>query len=158
MAPLETSGIVLIDEIDMHLHPRWQQTILGSLQKAFPRIQFIVTTHSPQVLSTVPRECIRIIEQFEGTYRARIPEVQTKGVESAQVMLDVMQVDAVPDTQEVRDLRDLESMIADGDDETPAAKAIHEKLVAHFGEHHPVILDLEKYMRWEQFKRSREVS
>jgi len=64
----------------------------------------------------------------------------------------------VPDTQEVRDLRDLESMIADGDDETPAAKAIHEKLVAHFGEHHPVILDLEKYMRWEQFKRSREVS
>lgn len=48
--PLLTSGIVLIDEIDLHLHPRWQRMILQQLNKTFPNIQFIVTTHSPVVL------------------------------------------------------------------------------------------------------------
>lgn len=64
----ETEGIVLIDEVDMHLHPEWQQTILTDLQKAFPKIQFIVTTHSPQVLTTVPSECIRIIDGQSVSY------------------------------------------------------------------------------------------
>ena len=45
----------------MHLHPKWQQTVLTDLTKAFPNIQFIVTTHSPQVLSTVKKEQIRIL-------------------------------------------------------------------------------------------------
>lgn len=55
----ETKGIVLIDEVDLHLHPSWQQTVLPNLLKIFPSIQFIVTTHSPQVLTTVKPECIR---------------------------------------------------------------------------------------------------
>lgn len=44
-------GIVLIDEIELHMHPSWQRRILGVLKKTFPNIQFIVTTHSPQILS-----------------------------------------------------------------------------------------------------------
>ena len=48
--PLQTSGIVLIDEIDLHLHPLWQRDIVKQLQEAFPNIQFIVTTHSPSVV------------------------------------------------------------------------------------------------------------
>lgn len=48
--PLEGEGVVLIDEIELHLHPSWQRQILGKLKKHFPRIQFIVSTHSPQVL------------------------------------------------------------------------------------------------------------
>ena len=51
--PLKGSGIVLIDEIELHMHPRWQRTILPTLRKTFPNIQFIVTTHSPQVLGEV---------------------------------------------------------------------------------------------------------
>ncbi len=43
----EMCGIVLIDEIEQHLHPRWQRTILQSLQKNFPKMQFVATTHSP---------------------------------------------------------------------------------------------------------------
>ena len=43
----KTDGIVLIDEIDMHLHPSWQRRIIGSLHKTFPNVQFIFTTHSP---------------------------------------------------------------------------------------------------------------
>jgi predicted ATP-binding protein involved in virulence len=55
-------GIVLIDEVDLHLHPTWQQRILPQLRKVFPRLQFIVTSHSPQVLSTVAAEHIRVID------------------------------------------------------------------------------------------------
>jgi len=47
--PLQQEGVVLIDEIDIHLHPAWQRKILTQLRQRFPRIQFIVTTHSPLV-------------------------------------------------------------------------------------------------------------
>lgn len=62
-AAKEARGVVLIDEVDMHLHPRWQQLILGQLREAFPKVQFIVTTHSPQVLTSVPSESIRILKE-----------------------------------------------------------------------------------------------
>ena len=48
--PLEGEGIVLIDEIELHMHPTWQRKILKVLREIFPNIQFIITTHSPQVL------------------------------------------------------------------------------------------------------------
>jgi predicted ATP-binding protein involved in virulence len=60
-AAQKTQGIVLIDELDMHLLPSWQQTVIDAITKTFPNIQFIITTHSPQLLSTVPSDCIRII-------------------------------------------------------------------------------------------------
>ena len=49
----ETEGIVLIDELDMHLHPTWQQRIVTDLKLAFPKIQFIVTTHSPFIVQSL---------------------------------------------------------------------------------------------------------
>ena len=49
--PLEGKGVVLIDEIELHMHPSWQRVVLRTLKKTFPNIQFIITTHSPQVLS-----------------------------------------------------------------------------------------------------------
>jgi predicted ATP-binding protein involved in virulence len=48
-----TPGIVLIDEIDLHLHPKWQQRVLDDLMEIFPEVQFIVTTHAPSVINTV---------------------------------------------------------------------------------------------------------
>lgn len=48
--PLNTSGIVLIDEVDLHLHPRWQREILIQLTEVFPNLQFIVSTHSPIIV------------------------------------------------------------------------------------------------------------
>ena len=57
----ETDGIVMIDEIDMHLHPSWQRKIVDSLTTTFPKVQFIFTTHSPTVLTNVPKENIKII-------------------------------------------------------------------------------------------------
>ena len=52
----ETSGVVLIDELDLHLHPRWQRHVVGDLRRAFPRLQFIVTTHSPFIVQSMKPE------------------------------------------------------------------------------------------------------
>jgi predicted ATP-binding protein involved in virulence len=60
-APRETAGIVLIDEIELHLHPQWQRLVLGNLMRAFECIQFVVTTHSPQVVSTAQSEWLRVL-------------------------------------------------------------------------------------------------
>lgn len=51
--PLLGEGIILIDEVDLHLHPTWQMKILRQLKETFPNCQFFITTHSPQVASSV---------------------------------------------------------------------------------------------------------
>ena len=48
--PLEGEGVVLIDEIELHMHPSWQRRVLSLLKEIFPNIQFVITTHSPQIL------------------------------------------------------------------------------------------------------------
>lgn len=60
-APTRAEGVVIIDEIDLHLHPSWQRRILGDLRRAFPGIQLVVTTHSPQVIASAKREWVRRI-------------------------------------------------------------------------------------------------
>lgn len=56
-----TGGVVVVDELDLHLHPKWQMTILPILRDLFPGVQFVVTTHSPQILSSVPAESVRLL-------------------------------------------------------------------------------------------------
>lgn len=58
----KTSGVILIDEVDLHLHPAWQHRILGDLQEIFPRVQFIVTTHAPAVISSAKSENLVILK------------------------------------------------------------------------------------------------
>lgn len=57
-----TDGIILIDEVDLHLHPAWQQRILGDLQTIFPKVQFIVSTHAPGVIHSITSEHLRILK------------------------------------------------------------------------------------------------
>lgn len=59
-----TSGIVLIDEIDLNVHPSWQQTMLPALQDCFPKVQFIVTTHSPFIIQSLAKGCIINLDDF----------------------------------------------------------------------------------------------
>lgn len=63
--PFEVQGIVLIDEVDLHLHPSWQRKALFQLQAAFPKLQFIVTTHSPLVLGGVPDGQVCVLKRDE---------------------------------------------------------------------------------------------
>lgn len=83
--PLEGKGIVLIDEIDLHLHPKWQRKVVGKLRELFPNVQFVVTTHSPLVLSNVYSKHIRTIENGN-VYGVH----DTFGHEDADDMLKIM--------------------------------------------------------------------
>ena len=87
---LNVPGVVLIDEVDLHLHPSWQQRIIGDLQRTFPNIQFIVTTHSPQVVSSVPSESIRVIA--EG--KVLNASIKTDGARAEQILCDIFGVEA----------------------------------------------------------------
>ena len=70
--PLRSEAIVLIDEVELHLHPSWQQRILNDLRRTFPNAQFIVSTHSPQVLTTVEPRAHRRTRSRGGPHRCRI--------------------------------------------------------------------------------------
>ncbi|MGB8922932.1 MAG: AAA family ATPase [Pseudomonas sp.] len=73
-APHQCTGVVLIDEVDMHLHPAWQQTVIPDLLGAFPNIQFIVTTHSPQVITSVQAKCIRVLHTVTEDRNTRLSQ------------------------------------------------------------------------------------
>lgn len=118
-AAKDAAGIVWIDEIDMHLHPAWQQVVLDGLTKAFPGIQFIVTTHSPQVLTTVRKECIRAIEWEGDKAFARIPVHETYAQESRAALEDVLGVSSRPPLGMTYKIFDYLRRIEEGDDAAP---------------------------------------
>ncbi len=89
--PLAASGIVLIDEIELHLHPSWQRDVIKKLTKTFPNCQFFITTHSPQVLGEVKPENIRLLDiNKDGTIECYIPD-QSYGLESNEILNELMQ-------------------------------------------------------------------
>jgi len=83
--PLQGDGIVLIDEIDLHLHPQWEAEILPRLLQTFPNCQFIVTTHSPVVLSGITADNIFEIHH-EDTIKVSHPGM-AKGLSVDEILL-----------------------------------------------------------------------
>ncbi len=150
-----TPGILLVDEVDLHLHPEWQQSIIRMLREAFRQIQLIVSTHSPQVLSTVDVSAIRVVRCLNGSVQVSAPQFQTKGVESADVLAAVMGVDPVPKVPEAKRLSDYRALIEEGEWTGPAAHQLREQLVDHFGPQHPLMLECDRLIRFSQFKRRR---
>lgn len=92
--PLWAPAVMLVDEIDLHLHPSWQQRVLGDLMRAFPGTQFIVTSHSPQILATVPQESIVILK--DQNIHSSPPG--TDGAEVQRILEDVFGVPRRPST------------------------------------------------------------
>jgi predicted ATP-binding protein involved in virulence len=152
-----TPGVLLIDEVDMHLHPRWQQLIVELLRKAFPSLQMILTTHSPHVLSTVDADSIRVIRLSEGRGILEIPAFQTRGVESADILAKVMDVDPVPQVEQARWLTDYRTFVQTGENESPGARDLWDRLVTHFGKEHPVLAEVETLRRLQEFKRTNKL-
>jgi len=80
--PLEGDGIILIDEIDLHLHPKWQRMIVPRLQEVFPKCQFIISTHSPHVITHVHPESLYLLMQTDsGIVAERLAESYGKNVD-----------------------------------------------------------------------------
>ncbi len=88
----ESDGIILIDEVDLHLHPSWQRRVLNDLQTIFPKMQFIVSTHAPAVIQSISREHLRILRDN----RLEMPSLQTFGKDVNGIFRSVMDVSERP--------------------------------------------------------------
>lgn len=88
-----TEGIVLIDEIDLHLHPRWQKRILKDLLEVFPGVQFIVSTHAPEVINSVKSDSVIILKENKVYTTAD----ETYGKDANTILREVMGVSSRPD-------------------------------------------------------------
>ncbi|MBK5299998.1 MULTISPECIES: AAA family ATPase [Gammaproteobacteria] len=157
LAPRESTGVVLIDEVDMHLHPSWQQTVIPDLLGAFPCIQFIVTTHSPQVITSVPARCIRVLQTVADDKGRRVTvsnvDQQTQGVASSQVLAYVMDIDPTPNNEPAQKLSEYMALVQQDLHESAEGLALREYLDEHFGTQHPNMLDCQRLIRLETFKR-----
>lgn len=149
-AAKETYGIVMIDEVDMHLHPAWQQTILGNLVSAFPKIQFIVTTHSPQVISTVPGHQIRILDGNQ-VYSA---EEGTQGAEASRILKEVFGVELRAQHLEiVKKLNRYLELIDDDKWDSEEALTLRQTLDEWSRGHEPELVKADIDIRMKAFQR-----
>ena len=127
----EAEAVVLIDEIELHLHPGWQRRIVGNLTETFPRCQFIATTHSPQVIGEVKSDHIHIIvngEVYSPTH--------SFGVDSSRVLEEIM--DTRPRAAEVEELLTKVSREV-GKQRYQIARGLLAQLVNRLGENDPEV-------------------
>lgn len=147
-AAKKTPGLILIDEVDMHLHPEWQQTVVLSLMRAFPCVQFVVTTHSPQVISSIRREHVRLLdENLAGEPIAAIPSARTYGRSNAEVMQSVMGVAPEPTLPESDDLKRYMAMIEQSDWRAQVTEELRRALEVSLGADHPALVRADMIIR-----------
>ncbi|WP_321404713.1 AAA family ATPase [Maridesulfovibrio sp.] len=129
--PLGGERLIIIDEIDLHLHPKWQRRIVPALRETFPNCQFIITTHSPQVLSEVPAENIFSLYRDEnGDIQYEKPDM-SKGLNSSEILQEVMDLPAFsPEFEE--ELSRIYTFIEE--EKFDEAKELIEKYETEFGE------------------------
>ena len=101
-------AIVLIDELDLHLHPKWQRTIVESLTRTFPRCQFIATTHSPQIVAAVDPDQVLLLTDTG----VLVPD-RTLGMDSNWILRHLMQADDRPEDASSA-IREVEALIKKG--------------------------------------------
>ncbi len=110
VAPLEVEGVAMIDEVDLHLHPKWQRTVLDGLRNAFPKLQFVVSTHSPQTLSSVRNDQVRRLQN------ARLVErvVRVEGRDTNAILREAFDTDE-RDAEGTSQLDEMYRMFREGD-------------------------------------------
>lgn len=119
--PLTGSGVVLIDELELHMHTQWQRKILRVLKETFPNIQFLVTTHSPQILGEVNEDYkIFTLERGDGGIRAHA-HPSLYGWDSNLILEELMGTDAF--SRQVKDMV-FEMFAAVRDKDYPAAERL----------------------------------
>lgn len=128
----ESEAVVLIDEVDLHLHPSWQRRVVQNLTAAFPKSQFIATTHSPQVIGEVEHDRIQIIANglvYSPTH--------SFGVDSSRILEEIMEAD--PRTGEIKGL--LSRLSQDiGSQRFERARSTLQTLISRLGDNDPEVI------------------
>ncbi len=84
--PEEGPILVLVDEIDAHMHPSWQRLLAPTVRRLFPKLQVLATTHSPMIVGTMTEEQIFKAVREDGKVRIEVPNVATRGLRADQVL------------------------------------------------------------------------
>ncbi|MGR5176873.1 N-6 DNA methylase [Vibrio mediterranei] len=151
--PLNVSGVVLIDEIELHLHPRWQQVVLKDLTTLFPNVQFVVTTHSPQVLTTVKGECVRVVSNsFREAEFVRSPY----GGENSRVMQQILHVNSRPDTEVSAKLKEYFDLIESGKGEEESAMTLRKEITGLTDGTEPMLAEADLAIKRVNWMKSRK--
>lgn len=155
-ATSKTPGIILIDEVDIHLHPAWQQVVVLDLQKAFPAVQFIMTTHSPQVLTSVPPNSIRALRWDGDEVEVYSPEFSL-GAESQQLLKEIQNVDtrtkALPI---VKTLMRYLQLVDDDKWDSDEAIALRKELDEWGKDREPALLRADMDIKMRAYRRSKK--
>jgi predicted ATP-binding protein involved in virulence len=126
-----TPGVVLIDELDVHLHPRWQRRVASDLKRSFPEIQFVCTSHSPQIIGEIMPDEIRMLRD-----EAVFVPVRSFGIDSSRILEDLM--DAKPRNETIDKLLNQLSRLID-EEKFSEAKALLKEAEGKLGPEDPEI-------------------
>lgn len=143
----KTEGTVLIDEIDLHLHPTLQAVVMKGLQHAFPKLQFIITSHAPMIMTGIPMDhqnkIIKLGYNNEEGYSAN--EIETYGLDASTIIQAVLGV--TPRSADVEEkLKSLFSLI-DNDEYQKASEKLVE-MRKQFGDHLPELSKAEAMLNF----------
>lgn len=128
--PLEGEGVILIDEVDLHLHPKWQRVLVPNLRSVFPNCQFLVSTHSPHVITHVEPKNLHLLRMEQGVLESMLA-TESYGKSAERVFEDVMGLETTRPEAVYQDLKQLQQQIAAG--ELTAALQSLQKLQQQIG-------------------------
>ncbi|MCT7981932.1 AAA family ATPase [Laspinema sp. A4] len=146
--PLEGDGIVLIDEVDLHLHPSWQRSLCDRLLETFPNCQFVLTTHSPLVISDCQNLLVYTLN--EGELKR---ESSQYGQDANTVLLEVMNTSFRNETIEI-ELNDLLDAIQEV--KLTEARELLAKLTAKLPAHHIELIKAKLLIRKQELRHAKD--
>ena len=144
---LLSPGIVLIDELELHLHPKWQSTVLNALHKTFPNIQFIVTTHSPLVINHVHSDQLVLISDDKIVQGEAVQEVYGKDANS--IIENIMGAPKRPKDVEAM-IEEIWTYLKDDNLQLDKAKEKLSQLQAKIGRNDSEVLELDTMILLEE--------
>ncbi|AHG41572.1 ATP-binding protein [Pseudomonas syringae CC1557] len=146
--PLHGNGIVLIDEVDLHLHPKWQRSLIAQLTTTFPNCQFLLTTHSPLVISDSKDVLVYVMDDGE------LSEPDSLyGLDANQVLLSVMDTD-VRNVDVQKRLDRLQELLMLGDLEE--VHSLYQKLVNDLPSGHIELAKASLLIRKLELRRAKD--
>lgn len=141
---LAGGGVVIIDEVELHLHPAWQRNIISALTKVFPNIQFIFSTHSPQVLSGVKqRRTFGIVD-----YKVHEIPSLTKGRDSNSILWEIYAIPERPE-EDKANFSEFYTLLEEDRPDQKKIKELLQKLIKTYGDNDSKVLKAKLHFEME---------
>jgi predicted ATP-binding protein involved in virulence len=109
--PLTGTGVIIIDEIDLHLHPQWQRFVVPKLLEVFPNCQFFISTHSPNIITHVQPESLHFMEQTEMGIKFHLVQ-ESYGKNVDRILEDLMGLETTRPKEIAEALKDIYEQIS----------------------------------------------